>query len=307
MFLQRDFDQVARMAVPAVFADYNRQFEGEARCRRRSAPAKTGASTSSACGWPPRAARQQRRSDGHLRQGRAPHRPQPARGHDAACGQRRLPVPAQGAGQGARPAGEPVRLRRHGVSVRPRDQHRRRRGPSHERRRSWLPWACSLDVAWRAPAPTAADPRLREVVYDPQAVVTVPVKRGVVTLVVLDPTRRSPRSPPAWAATAPRPKPPGASPRSPAAGTSSSSRRARPARRTTWPWSPTAARIRSASSCWPDGDQAAGVSARGKAPAPPQPPGRSRREPAPLAPCRRCRHRRRRRKWSPSACRPSRR
>jgi type IV secretion system protein VirB9 len=31
------------------------------------------------------------------------------------------------------------------------------------------------------------DPRLREVVYDPKAVVTVPVKRGVVTLVVLDP------------------------------------------------------------------------------------------------------------------------
>jgi len=28
MFLQRDFDQVARMAVPAIFADYNRQFEG---------------------------------------------------------------------------------------------------------------------------------------------------------------------------------------------------------------------------------------------------------------------------------------
>ena len=27
-FLQRDFDQVARMAVPAVFADYSRQFEG---------------------------------------------------------------------------------------------------------------------------------------------------------------------------------------------------------------------------------------------------------------------------------------
>jgi len=27
-FLQRDFDQVARMSVPAVFADYNRQFEG---------------------------------------------------------------------------------------------------------------------------------------------------------------------------------------------------------------------------------------------------------------------------------------
>ena len=31
-----------------------------------------------------------------------------------------------------------------------------------------------------------ADPRLREVLYDAQAVVTVPVKRGVVTLVVLD-------------------------------------------------------------------------------------------------------------------------
>ena len=35
-------------------------------------------------------------------------------------------------------------------------------------------------------APEPADPRLREVVYDPRAVVTVPVKRGVVTLVVLD-------------------------------------------------------------------------------------------------------------------------
>lgn len=32
----------------------------------------------------------------------------------------------------------------------------------------------------------AADPRLRDVVYDPKAVVTVPVKRGIVTLVVLD-------------------------------------------------------------------------------------------------------------------------
>lgn len=33
---------------------------------------------------------------------------------------------------------------------------------------------------------TRPDPRLREVVYDPSAVVTVPVKRGVVALVVLD-------------------------------------------------------------------------------------------------------------------------
>jgi len=44
---------------------------------------------------------------------------------------------------------------------------------------SMLPWA-----AWSAGEP--ADPRLREVVYDAKAVVTVPVKRGVVTLVVLD-------------------------------------------------------------------------------------------------------------------------
>jgi type IV secretion system protein VirB9 len=42
-----------------------------------------------------------------------------------------------------------------------------------------LPWAASS-----AGEPT--DPRLREVIYDAKAVVTVPVKRGVVTLVVLD-------------------------------------------------------------------------------------------------------------------------
>jgi type IV secretion system protein VirB8 len=35
MFLQRDFDQVARMAVPAVFGDYNRQFEGDAALQKR--------------------------------------------------------------------------------------------------------------------------------------------------------------------------------------------------------------------------------------------------------------------------------
>jgi type IV secretion system protein VirB8 len=35
IFLQRDFDQVARMAVPAVFADYNRQFEGDAPLQKR--------------------------------------------------------------------------------------------------------------------------------------------------------------------------------------------------------------------------------------------------------------------------------
>lgn len=37
MFLQRDFDQVARMAVPAVFAEYNRQFEGDAALQKRLA------------------------------------------------------------------------------------------------------------------------------------------------------------------------------------------------------------------------------------------------------------------------------
>ena len=35
MFLQRDFDQVARMAVPAVFNDYNRQFEGDAALQKK--------------------------------------------------------------------------------------------------------------------------------------------------------------------------------------------------------------------------------------------------------------------------------
>jgi type IV secretion system protein VirB9 len=44
----------------------------------------------------------------------------------------------------------------------------------------------SLVVSGVTVAAEPADPRLREVVYDPRAVVTVPVKRGVVTLVVLD-------------------------------------------------------------------------------------------------------------------------
>ncbi len=35
MFLQRDFDQVARMAVPAVFGDYNRHFEGDAALQKK--------------------------------------------------------------------------------------------------------------------------------------------------------------------------------------------------------------------------------------------------------------------------------
>jgi type IV secretion system protein VirB9 len=41
---------------------------------------------------------------------------------------------------------------------------------------------CGASIA----APEPADPRLREVVYDPRTVVTVPVKRGVVALIMLD-------------------------------------------------------------------------------------------------------------------------
>lgn len=37
LFLQRDFDQVARMAVPGVFADYGRQFEGADALHKRLA------------------------------------------------------------------------------------------------------------------------------------------------------------------------------------------------------------------------------------------------------------------------------
>lgn len=37
MFLQRDFDQVARMAVPVVFADYGRRFEGDAALHKKLA------------------------------------------------------------------------------------------------------------------------------------------------------------------------------------------------------------------------------------------------------------------------------
>ena len=44
----------------------------------------------------------------------------------------------------------------------------------------------ALAVPASAAEPQASDPRLREVQYDSRAVVTIPVKRGVVTLVVLD-------------------------------------------------------------------------------------------------------------------------
>ncbi|WP_234413607.1 TrbG/VirB9 family P-type conjugative transfer protein [Ideonella sp. A 288] len=45
--------------------------------------------------------------------------------------------------------------------------------------------AVALAAAAEPAASPASDPRLREVTYNPQAVVTVPVKRGVVTLVML--------------------------------------------------------------------------------------------------------------------------
>jgi type IV secretion system protein VirB9 len=47
-------------------------------------------------------------------------------------------------------------------------------------------WLIACTLAGSAHA-NNADPRLREVWYDPQAVVTVPVKRGIVTHVALDP------------------------------------------------------------------------------------------------------------------------
>lgn len=49
------------------------------------------------------------------------------------------------------------------------------------------PVAATLLALCTATAALADDPRLREVVYDPHAVVTVPTKRGVVSLIALDP------------------------------------------------------------------------------------------------------------------------
>lgn len=52
---------------------------------------------------------------------------------------------------------------------------------------SWLVVIACVALGGAATAaPEHADPRLRQVIYDSHAVVTVPVKRGVVTLVVLD-------------------------------------------------------------------------------------------------------------------------
>jgi type IV secretion system protein VirB9 len=47
--------------------------------------------------------------------------------------------------------------------------------------------ACALHAAAQVPSTgQTSDPRLREVVYDPKAVITIPVRRGVVTHVMLD-------------------------------------------------------------------------------------------------------------------------
>ena len=214
MFLQRDFDQVARMAVPAVFADYNRQFEGEAALQKKIGAAEdwriqiVGVRLSRH--WPQR---QPRRGHGHLRQGGPPDRPQPARRR------RRGMWPASSTSTSPRcsPRNATGWRTRSASSSRPTGRTPRstrcRRGRSHDGpdHAAW-PLAFISHRQSSATDARAADPRLREVTYDPRAVVTVPVKRGVVTHVVLD-ARRSDhrRRRRAWAATAPSPSPPGAS------------------------------------------------------------------------------------------------
>jgi type IV secretion system protein VirB9 len=49
-----------------------------------------------------------------------------------------------------------------------------------------LTFAAAWLLGTSLPASAQADPRLREIWYDPHAVVTVPVKRGIVTDIVLD-------------------------------------------------------------------------------------------------------------------------
>ena len=244
MFLQRDFDQVARMAVPAVFADYNRQFEGDGALQKKIGAAedwrinvvgvRLAASGRS---------RQQGRGHRHLRQGRAPDRPQPAGCHHPACRQRRLPVPAQGAGQGTRPAGEPVRLRRHGLPLRPRDQHGRHRGPSHEAPGlRWLRCA-GLRRCWPLRRRRAEPPTHDFAKWSTtrSAVVTVPVKRGVVTLVVLDADEVITEVAAGLGGDCAKPDAAWCMAAQPGGRNLSSRPRARPAPPTTWPSSPTGA------------------------------------------------------------------
>jgi hypothetical protein len=97
------------MAVPSVFADYNRQFEGETALQKKLAGARSGGSTSSAFAC--------RRPDDAPTAGVAtvtyekvvpPHRPQPAGRLDPTRRQPPLRVPAEGARQGEGPDREPA-------------------------------------------------------------------------------------------------------------------------------------------------------------------------------------------------------
>jgi type IV secretion system protein VirB9 len=89
------------------------------------------------------------------------------------------------------------------------------------------------------------DPRLREIVYDSRAVVTVPVKRGVVTLVVLDADESITEVAAGQGGDCTSQRPLGASPRRPAGGTFLSRPRAARTRRTIWPSLPTGVCTRS--------------------------------------------------------------
>jgi type IV secretion system protein VirB8 len=71
MFLQRDFDQVARMAVPGVFADYNRQFEGDGALQKKIGAAEDWRINVIGVRLAASGARQQGRGHRHLRQGGA--------------------------------------------------------------------------------------------------------------------------------------------------------------------------------------------------------------------------------------------
>lgn len=99
--------------------------------------------------------------------------------------------------------------------------------------------------------PKSADPRLRDVVYDPAAVVTVPVKRGMVTLVVLAQDEvitevaagqggDCSKADAVWCVAA-----------QPGAATCSSKPSLARMHPTTWLWSRTGARMRCASWCSP--------------------------------------------------------
>ena len=137
-FLQRDFDQVARMAVPVVFTDYNRHFEGDGALQKKLAGAEqwrinvVGVRLSASA----------RRGNAgvasvtydkvvHLVDRNLPDVTTPPRR------EHRLRVPAEGALQGEGPDRESLRVRRHRVPIRPRDQLWPARGGSRQAVRLW--------------------------------------------------------------------------------------------------------------------------------------------------------------------------